>query len=211
MKGGKLFIFTGLLILVSSSLPARSFLRGAFFDRFTLGAEWGYTQCMTQSRNYNFISEEGYRIFENSFAFKAHANAQVLAHIGYRLSEQAGLALYSGYMGMGEDNRLLPLMLRVSYFPATDREDGLFAFGQGGVAWHVHATAGHMGWLGSVGGGYRFRLAYNTNLDLLLGIKYLHDHPSIPNPESPGNVPEHNIRKNNAGYYALDLSIAINF
>ena len=211
MIGRKLLISTGLFILISSAVPARSFLGDSFFDRFTVGVEWGYTQNLLQSRRYNFISEEGYRIFEDSFAFKPHANAQVLAHFGYRLSEQAGLAVYGGYMGMGKDNRLFPLMLRVSFFPSTDNEDGLFVYGQGGVAWHVHTTAGRMAWLGSAGGGYRIRLARNTNLDLLLGVKYLHDHPSIPNPEGPGNVPEHNIRMNNAGYCALDISIAISF
>ena len=207
----KLLIFTGLFLLLGSFASARSFTGSTFFDRFTIGAEWGYTQCLVQSRNYNFISEEGYRIYENSLTFQAHANAQMLAHLGYRLNERTELALYSGYMGMGKDNRLFPLMLRLSFFPSTDNEDGLFVYGQGGAAWHVHTTAGRMAWLGTVGGGYRFRLARNTNLDLLLGIKYLHDHPSIPNPEGPGNVPEHNIRMNNAGYCALDVSIAISF
>lgn len=211
MMKRKLLILTWLLFLFSSNVSARILTGSSFFDHFTIGAEWGYTQCLLQSRNYNFISEEGYRIYENNTAFRAHANAQVLGHIGYRLSEQTSLALYSGYMGMGKDNRLLPLMLRLSFFPSTDNEDGLFVYGQGGVAWHVHATAGRMAWLASLGGGYRFRLAWNTNLDLLFGIKYLHDHPSIPNPEGPGNVPEHNIRMNNAGYCALDVSIAISF
>lgn len=197
--------------MFSLSLAARPFPDKRFFDRFVVGVEWGYTQSLFLHRDYNFISDEGYRVYEQDFSFLPHANAQVLATLGYRLSEVALLSLYGGYMGMGKDNRLLPAMLRFSYFPSTDSEEGLFAYGQGGVAWHVHATAGRMAWLGAAGAGYRFRLSYDTNLDLLIGVKYVHDHPSIPNPESPGNVPEHNIRKNNAGYYALDLSIAINF
>ena len=207
----KLLTLAILLTISGASATGRTIPAGSFFDRFVLGVEWGYTQCFYHIRDYNFISEEGYRIFEKNSSFYAHANAQVLANIGYKLSEQLTLGLYSGYIGVGEQNRLIPACLRASYFPSTDNEDGLFAYAQGGVAWHVHTTAGRMGWLATLGGGYRIRLSYDTHLDLLVGIKYLHDHPSIPNPEGPGNVPERNIRMNNAGYCALDISIAVSF
>ena len=211
MMKRKLLTLAILLISLAPYAKGRTIAAGSFFDRFVLGAEWGYTQCVFQTRNYNFISEEGYRVYEKNSAFYAHANAQILANIGYRLSEQVTLSLYSGYIGVGEQNRLIPALLRASYFPSTDSEDGLFAYAQGGVAWHVHSTEGRMAWLGTLGGGYRFRLSYDTHLDLLIGIKYLHDHPSIPNPEGPGNVPERNIRMNYAGYCALDISIAVSF
>lgn len=207
----KLFISAILLLALSSGATGRTIPAGSFFDRFVLGAEWGYTQCFYQNRNYNFITEEGYRVFEQNSSFYGHANAQVLGTIGFRLSEQLTLGLYSGYIGIGEKNRLIPACLRASYFPSTDSEDGLFAYAQGGAAWHVHSTEGRMAWLAILGGGYRIRLSYDAHLDLLFGIKYLHDHPSIPNPEGPGNVPEHNIRMNNAGYCALDISIAVSF
>ena len=186
----KLFISTILLLALSSGATGRTIPVGSFFDRFVLGAEWGYTQCFYQNRNYNFITEEGYRVFEQNSSFYGHANAQVLGTIGFRLSEQLTLGLYSGYIGIGEKNRLIPACLRASYFPSTDSEDGLFAYAQGGAAWHVHK-----------------RLV----IIMRVCIKYLHDHPSIPNPEGPGNVPEHNIRMNNAGYCALDISIAVSF
>ena len=203
-----------LSILLASFIPSamgQTLPAGGVLGRFVLGVEWGYTQCLYHSRNYNFISEEGYRIYEKNSSFYAHANAQILASLGYRLSDQVTLAFYSGYIGVGEQNRLIPALLRASYFPSTDSEDGLFAYVQGGTAWHVHSTQGRMAWLGTLGGGYRLRLSTDTRLDLLVGLKYLHDHPSIPNPEGPGNVPEHNIRMNNAGYCALDISLAISF
>ena len=211
MMKRKLLTLAILLISLAPCAKGRTIAAGSFFDRFVLGAEWGYTQCFFLSRNYNFITEEGYRVFENNQAFYARSNAQVLGTVGYRLSEQLTLGLYGGYIGVGEQNRLIPALLRASYFPSTDSEDGLFAYAQGGVAWHVHSTEGRMAWLGTLGGGYRFRLSYDTHLDLLIGIKYLHDHPSIPNPEGPGNVPERNIRMNYAGYCALDISIAVSF
>lgn len=211
MMKHKLLTLAILLISLSPSATGRTIPAGSFFDRVVLGMEWGYTQCFFLSRNYNFITEEGYRAFEKSDAFYFRPNAQVLANVGYRLSEQLTLSLYGGYIGVGEQNRLIPALLRASYFPSTDSEDGLFAYAQGGAAWHVHSTEGRTAWLATLGGGYRFRLSYDTHLDLLFGIKYLHDHPSIPNPEGPGNVPERNIRMNNAGYCALDISIAVSF
>ena len=211
MMKRKLLTLAILLTFFGAGATGRTIPAGSFFDRFVLGVEWGYTQCFYHNRNYNFISEEGYRIFEKTSAFYAHSNAQILANIGYKVSEQLTLGLYSGYIGVGGQNRLIPACLRASYFPSTDSEDGLFAYVQGGAAWHVHATEGRTAWLGTLGGGYRIRLSYDAHLDLLVGIKYLHDHPSIPNPESPGNVPERNIRMNNAGYCALDISIAVSF
>ncbi len=211
MMKRKLLTLAIFLISLSPCATGRTIPAGSFFDRVVLGMEWGYTQCFFLSRNYNFITEEGYRAFEKSDAFYFRPNAQVLANVGYRLSEQLTLSLYGGYIGVGEQNRLIPALLRASYFPSTDSEDGLFAYAQGGAAWHVHSTEGRTAWLATLGGGYRFRLSYDTHLDLLIGIKYLHDHPSIPNPEGPGNVPERNIRMNNAGYCALDISIAVSF
>ena len=198
-------------MILSPKVSARTLPVGGFFDRFTFGVEWGYSQCFLLNRDYNFISEEGYRVYEQNLGFLWHPNAQLLASVGYQLGERSTLAVYGGYIGVGKNNRLLPVMLRYSYFPSTHSEDGLFAYAQGGLAWHVHATAGRMGWLGTLGGGYRIRLSRDVRLDLLVGLKYLHDHPSIPNPEGPGNVPEHNIRKNTAGYCALDISFAVNF
>lgn len=211
MMRRKQLILIFLLFAVSAKLPAQALKDRRFFDRFVVGVEWGYSQCVFQNRDYNYISEEGYRVYEQDARFRLHSNAQMFAMLGYRLSENATLSLLGGYMGAGPDNRLLPALLRVSYFPETDDEDGLFAYAQGGTAWHVHATAGRMAWLATLGGGYRVRLSYDARLDFLIGVRYLHDHPSIPNPEGPGNVPERNIRKNNAGYCVLDLSIAVSF
>ena len=87
----KLFISTILLLALSSGATGRTIPAGSFFDRFVLGAEWGYTQCFYQNRNYNFITEEGYRVFEQNSSFYGHANAQVLGTIGFRLSEQLTL------------------------------------------------------------------------------------------------------------------------
>ena len=200
-----------LLIACFSTAHARLPMGVLDRDRFRFGVEWGYTQRFYQHRDYNFISEEGYRIFDEYSGFNFSANATVLGVVGYQLTERSNLALCSGYIGIGKNNRLVPVLLRYSFYPSGAWSDGLVAFAQGGTAWHEHENYGRQAWLASAGGGYRIRLGGSCCLDLLLGFKYVYDHPSIPNPEGPGNVPEHNIRGNHARHCALDLSIAISF
>ena len=91
MMKRKLLTLAILLISLAPCAKGRTIAAGSFFDHFVLGAEWGYTQCFFLSRDYNFITEEGYRVFEKNQAFYARSNAQVLGTIGYRLSEQLTL------------------------------------------------------------------------------------------------------------------------
>ena len=211
MMRHKLLLIIVLLVSISASASARVLPAEPPFNRLRFTAEWGYTQGFFLYRDYNFISEEGYRVYDRSHGFNWSPNAQFMARLGYPLSARSVLSLCTGYMGVGKDNRLLPVTLRYDFYPRSFYEDGIFVYAQGGTAWHIHTTAGQMALLASTGCGYRFRLCDGCALDLLVGVKYLRDHPALPDPERPGNVPEHNIRKNVAGYCALDFSVAISF
>lgn len=182
-----------------------------FFNHFQVGMEWGYSQCLFLSRNYNLFSEEGYRIHEQYNILLLRPNGVVMGQVGFDFARKFNLAIYAGYIGVGEDNRLYPLQLRTSFFPHTTAEQGVFVYLQGGPAWHTLAGGYNLGWLAVGGTGWRFPLSSDCNLDLLVGVKYLWDHPRIPNPDGPGYTPAHNIRRNDAGYCALDLTIAVNF
>ena len=200
-----------LLLSFATVAPARVLPGGPVFNRLRVGLEWGYTQTFFLARSYTYISDDGYRVYEKSVGFHWSANAQILAQAGYILGERSLVSLCAGYMGMGKDNRLLPLALRYTFFPRAVYNDGFFVYGQGGVAWHVHTTAGKTAVLGVLGGGYRVRLSDTCNLDLLVGLKGLIDRPAIPDPARPGSIPEQNIRRNIAGYCALDFSVAVSF
>ncbi|MBQ9661319.1 MAG: hypothetical protein IJV37_08720 [Bacteroidales bacterium] len=182
-----------------------------FFRHFRLGAEWGYSQCLYRSWSYNYFSEEGYRVYDDQQGWLLRPNGSVFLQIGYDLSAKVNVALNAGYLGTGENNRLLPVLLRLSYFPKTTTADGLFGWVQGGPALHFHTEERPVAWTESLGAGYRIALTEECNLDFLLGVRLTQDHPLIPNPEAPGYVSRHNILKNNAGYCALDLTIAVNF
>lgn len=201
-----------ILLIISASISSEARLPDSwFFRRFNMGLEWSYTQSVLRTWDYNLLSEEGYRIYDKDAAFMFHPNASVSAQIGFLLDDRFVIALHGGYAGIGKGNRLLPLQLRLSWFPDSVEEEGRFIYLQGGPAFHFRPQEMRQAWLFVSGMGYRLRLNTDCNLDISLGLKYLYDHPLLPNPEGPGYVPAHNIRKNNAGSFALDLSMGFNF
>ena len=204
-------ILISILILASSLVSEARLPDSWFFRRFNMGIEWGYTQCCVRTWDYNIVSEEGYRIYERDGELMFHPNASLYGQIGFLLNDYLVVALYGGYVGVGKDNRLLPVQLRMNWFLDPVDEDGGFFYLQGGPAFHLHLQNNRPAWLFATGMGFRHRLNTECNLDLSFGLKLLNDHPLLQNPEGPGYVPAHNIRKNNAGYYALDISLGFNF
>ena len=82
MKGRKLL----LIIILLSSLQVSSFAQiraRESLPRLRFGAEWGYTQCFFLLRDYNFVSDEGYRVYDRSYGFNWRPNAQLFAKVGY--------------------------------------------------------------------------------------------------------------------------------
>jgi len=205
----KLLAILLLLAALPGSLSAGILPKEPPFNRFRFGAEWGYTQCFFLYRDYNYITDEGYRVYEHSFSPHWQPNAQIIGQVGYILTDRSLLSIGGGYMGIGKGNRLFPAYLRYSFYPHSLFEDGFFTYAQAGAAWHIHPMDGRTALLGALGGGYRVHLSTDCDLDLLVGLKYLHDHPALV--EDGFNIPGHSIRKNIAGYCALDISIAISF
>ena len=201
---------TIILLFVSSLASHARLPEDWLLSRFHYGLEWGYSQCLWLHRDYNITSVEGYRIYEKSQGFYLKPNGMLLGRVGYPLSEEFELSLLGGWMGTGKDNRFFPLLMRLSWY---FQEEGFFAHVQGGVAWHTPAGGGFakMAGTASAGSGYRIALGSGLNLDFMVSARYLHDHPLIPNPEGPGNVLDHNIRKNLAEYLSLDFSVALSF
>lgn len=200
-----------LLLLLSCWVSDARMPEGwAWLNRFRFGAEWGYSQTLFLNRDYNITSIEGYRIYEKSSGLYMRPNGLVLARVAYPVTDAFEVSLLGGYMGTGKDNRLFPALMRLSWY---FRDEGFFALAQGGLAWHTPASGGFakMAWTASGGAGYRIYLGSGLDLDFLVSARYLRDHPHIPNPEGPGNVPERNIRKNLAEYLSLDFSVAICF
>lgn len=196
-----------LLAACSSAAAARSPL-------LRYGLEWGFTPTLLASYHFNYISDEGYRVNDQGGGGYFAANGSILAHFGVNVTETFSLSLLSGAVGISEGNRVFPAMLRVSAYPKGVSSDGIFIFADGGVGFHAdnpNTPTKKNAVLASLGGGYRFALSRSISFDLLASLRGAYDHASILNPDGPGYIPEQNIRRNNAGYIALNISAALTF
>lgn len=181
------------------------------FGRFRFSCEWGYVQSVYRDYHYNILSEEGYRINESYYGIDMHPNGLLLAGVGFvPPGELLMVSLHAGYAGIHEDNRVIPALLRMSFFPKKTGRDGMFYYAQAGAGFHMPKTLKtRVSLLSGIGAGYRFALTERCSIDLIITAMAALSRPPIPNPDGPGYVAEQNIRSNSATYGALSLTIAV--
>lgn len=182
-------------------------------DRFRFSCEWGYIQSLYRDYHYNILSEEGYRINESYRGIDPWPNGIALIGAGFVIpGDMMMISLHGGYSGIHEDNRIIPALLRVSFFPKTLLDNGFFYYAQAGAGFHLPSTLEtRVSVLSGLGAGYHFPLTKRCSIDLILTAMAALSKPPIPNPDGPGFVAEENIRTNKAGYGSLSFSVAINF
>lgn len=181
-------------------------------DRIRFSCEWGYVQTIYHDYHFNILSEEGYRINESFYGFSPHPNGLLLLGAGFVVpAEKLMISIHGGYSGIHEGNRVIPALLRVSFFPRTIQDDGMFYYAQSGAGFHLPAgLKTRVSLMSGLGAGYRIALSERFSLDLILTAMAAFSHPPVPNPEGPGFVAEQNVRTSDAHYGALSLTIAVN-
>lgn len=205
------------LLLLAGALPLSSQeMQGGeshgFFDRLRFSCEWGYLQSLYTDWHYNILSEEGYRINERSYGLDPHPNGLLLIGAGFvPPGDLMMISLHGGYSGIHEGNRIIPALLRFSFFPKTVSADGIFCYAQAGAGFHIPKTfKTRVSTIAGLGAGYRFAFTRRCSLDLMLNVSGARSKPPIPNPDGPGYVDEKNIRSNSAGYLEVGLTISVN-
>lgn len=181
-------------------------------DRIRFSCEWGYVQTIYHDYHFNILSEEGYRINESFYGFSPHPNGLLLLGAGFVVpAEKLMISIHGGYSGIHEGNRVIPALLRVSFFPRTIQDDGMFYYAQSGAGFHLPAgLKTRVSLMSGLGAGYRIALSERFSIDLILTAMAAFSHPPVPNPEGPGYVTEQNVRTSDAHYGALSLTIAVN-
>lgn len=184
----------------------------AFFDRIRFSCEWGYVQSLALSYHYNILSEEGYRIDESYSGFSPYPNGMMMFGAGFvPRGDMLSISLHGGCSGIHEDNRIIPVTLRMSFFPKKVANDGIFYLAEAGAGFHVPKTfKTRVSLVTRIGGGYRFALTRRCAIDLSATIMAAVSKPPVPNPDGPGYAAEQNIRSNSASYLAASLTIAVN-
>ena len=151
-------------------------------DRIRFSCEWGYVQTIYHDYHFNILSEEGYRINESFYGFSPHPNGLLLLGAGFVVpAEKLMISIHGGYSGIHEGNRVIPALLRISFFPRTIQDDGMFYYAQAGAGFHLPAgLKTRVSLMSGLGAGYRIALSERFSLDLILTAMAAFSHPRCP-------------------------------
>ena len=191
-------------------LLAASQLSMAWKPRISYGLEWGYSATFLKTAQHNFICAEGYRIIDNPESWRYFSNGTIIAGAGIDLGNHFNLSLNSGILGVYSKRWVIPAELRVKYCPAGLLSDG-FLLQAGGGAVFPTSVLHETGVRGLAGCGYRIAVYKSISIDILLSATFTLDHERILDPDTGQYVYRSDITANTAEYYAVNLSLAINF
>ncbi len=212
MIGRWIGIVAAAAALLSGSLPSQAGnpARREGSARLVYGIEWGYDATVLEAHHYNYTdSEDGFRIDESAARPMLYSNAHATAHLTVEFAKHWAFGLYAGYAGIQERTRMFPFALRSTYHSGSFREDGSFYFLEGGAG--PHETRSSVSPYGRLGYGYRLILGGRTRMDFSGSLRMTFDHPPIYDNSIPGYIPQENIRRSDALYGALCVSVALNF
>ena len=176
---------------------------------FSYGLEWGACAQFLNIHHYNFIDNAGGRVDERETAFTYHANGSVMGKVGVNFSPNFRLDLNGGYAGISDGRRVFPISLRANIMPKGSSSDGFVYFADGGIFFDENFSD-TPGILAAAGFGYRLSLGSHSAVNLLLNTRWSHDHPQVANPDG-GFVASANVRRSNAEYISLGLTISLDF
>lgn len=166
---------------------------------------------MYTSKHQNYTVSEGYRVDDNHAGWTFIGNAQVLANIGVNITPRIAVAAYTGLEGISKGFRVVPLTLRGTYHFKDMNSDGMLCYLDGGVGFKETRDPSEICTLMSAGTGYHVALSSSVYLDFLLSARAGLDSPEIVDPDTGRTIPESSIRLNQARFYSVNISIALNF
>lgn len=197
-------LLSALLLCLSASGGGKEFLH-----RIHPGLEWGYTLTYATYQHFNYLDPSiGFRIDEKGWTAPPSSNAFILGSICYDLSEYLSVSLISGYQGISKNCRSIPVLCRAHFYLSGMYTDGFFILYDFGVNLGRPNNYGNQIQLGT---GYSFVLTPHSSIALNMGLRVVYDCPDIWDPIEEHYIPEHNIRRNDAWYCALNMGIALKF
>lgn len=201
----KRFLLISALLLCAFSLKAQDTKAPAF----KFGVEWGENTLLWYAYHFNYTTDIGSRVDQQDSRFKAAFNGSVMGFAGVNASDWLSVAFYGGFAGYDRGLRMIPALVRTTWYPRGACSDGIMAFMDLGT--DVKTIIQENTVIADLGTGYRFSLSRHINLDFLLSLRTVQKRPPIPNPDGEGTIPAENVRNNSAGYYAIGFSIALEF
>lgn len=201
-------ILTALLLMLAAYSAAG---QDKPYPLVRYGLEWAGSVKLIDSHHFNYISSEaGYRIDDENISFKPSVNGLILASISLNLTRKLSMGIYSGFQGISEKQRIVPVFLRTAYsFKGCDK-DGVFTFCDLGAGLR-HLSLENRVMMARIGSGYRVVFSRNTAFSMLLSIQAADDKPIIWDKYAEEYVSTQNTRLNTAGYLAVNFGIALDF
>ena len=189
-----------LLVILSAqlamTLPAKA------WNGLRYSLDWGYMASVYQTYRYNYIAEEEFRVKQHGSSFFLNSNGLVKLFVGTTIGRHAELGMFSGYEGIRQDRRAVPLGLRAGWAFRGLNTDGPMCYAEGGAALHKDcATSG----LGAAGLGWHCQLDHGCGLDFKVGVNVCGDHPPIK------GVSTESLRKSDALYSGISFTVGLCF
>ena len=196
-------------ILAMSCLAAQA---RAPFVRF--GIEWGYGPEAYAKVQQSYLTSVGYRIDSGQEGMEFFNCGFVMANVGINAMEHLSVSIHSGYMGISRDNRVIPVLLRVTGHINGCMEDGIFVFLDGGVGFHIlkeDQPNRNPGAMGDAGVGYGLRMSSGMALDFAFSIRGFYDRPLIQDPDTHKYITGDDVIKNDAFFINPCISVGFRF
>ncbi|MGM9740317.1 MAG: hypothetical protein ACI3ZP_06895 [Candidatus Cryptobacteroides sp.] len=163
-----------ILIILSIALFSAHEMSG---KGFRWGVEWGASGICHSNTSCIYTTEDGYLVEYKKISNRLHINAAVEGFIGMDFAGRLNISLRSGYSGLGDGERGVPLSLRPTlYFGKTPTVRGASLFVEGGLFFRRNADISSFVKLGT---GWRTRLSSHIAMDFNIGIQLSGTHPDI--------------------------------
>lgn len=178
--------------------------------RFRYGLEWGYTISISNTYHYDYTHpEDGFRVDRKDTEFYGYSNAYADLNTGIEFLKHYGVSLHAGFAGIKQERRMMPVSLRQSYFFNGYDSDGVVAFIEEGIGFHK--SEDRLSYLLKLGAAYRIALGSHESLDMGLSFRAVTDHPPVYDSDLKDDVPSEHLRKSDALYGSVNLSISLHF
>ncbi len=199
-----------LLITVAALCCCLSASAGnGLFSRLHAGLEWGGSFTVLNHYHYNYLDDAvGFRINEEAVRGMFNLNGYFAGYAGMDVAKELNLSLLLGYESIYDGREVMPLSIRLNWYPSGCHSDGLLFFADTGSGIRKSDS---MVKRAQIGTGYRLSLSDYSSLDLRLGIRICHDNPDVWDPVEEEYISRRNILRNDAHYFALNFGLVIEF
>ena len=175
-------------------------------------AGMAYSQNFYKIWHSNFICNDGYRVDDSGQERHFHASGSFLAGVTFETGRKTVLSLQSGYAGISDRSRIVPVLLGITRFNGSASSDSAFWYASAGAGFHIEGMQRYgIAALTALGGGYRFCLCPELSMDLKMGLNASYDRPPVKDIDGIGYVPRRNIRRSNSVCCALEIGVSFSF